>query len=459
MDLFTPVVPPSAFHPNFERVLRVATAEERRVLTDWATGFSDRDGKFVKEFQTTFNSSFWELYLFAAFKVLGLKVDLSPPSPDFFLHGSTGEFTAEAVTASNPDGHRPEWDVDLSSGAVSEIDLPELLHLASIRLANAIVTKHRKYQKTYARLAHVRGKPFVLCVAPFEQPHFFAQNDNAIRRVLYGYDRPLTIDGRNAGNPIVVGEARAPSVEKESGASVPLGLFTKPGFEDISAVIFSSTATYGKLHALRESNEVPVMFVAKRYQEISSVPAILTQWKTEYRETLLDGLHVCLNPYARHELDLRLFEGREIAVHRYFAGLDLYTADAPDGFLIERVCISARTGAGSKLPRTANRSAYKTSKRAPLPGGKLVEANAEIPPFVENHIAHYHGWTIVVAFDLVDRCWVSQALQGTYFTIPEFMRGMGEDDDRLHLIGSVDSSTEEEARAHAVAAIDGQSVP
>jgi hypothetical protein len=38
------------------------------VLTDWARGFIDRDGKFVKEFQTTFNSCFWELYVYAVLK-------------------------------------------------------------------------------------------------------------------------------------------------------------------------------------------------------------------------------------------------------------------------------------------------------------------------------------------------------------------------------------------------------
>lgn len=49
---------------------------EREVLSGWASGFRDRDGKFVKEFQTTYNSSFWELYLFAAFKDLGCTADL-----------------------------------------------------------------------------------------------------------------------------------------------------------------------------------------------------------------------------------------------------------------------------------------------------------------------------------------------------------------------------------------------
>lgn len=38
---------------------------ELNVLPGWPTDFEDRDGKFVTEFRTTFNSSFWEFYLHA----------------------------------------------------------------------------------------------------------------------------------------------------------------------------------------------------------------------------------------------------------------------------------------------------------------------------------------------------------------------------------------------------------
>ena len=63
MDLFTPVVPPERQHPNFRALVAKGLECERDVLRTWADGFMDRDGKFVTEFQTTFNWSFWELYL------------------------------------------------------------------------------------------------------------------------------------------------------------------------------------------------------------------------------------------------------------------------------------------------------------------------------------------------------------------------------------------------------------
>jgi hypothetical protein len=64
MNLFQPVVEESRQHQNFRNLLAIGNGFILDVLNDWARGFEDRDGKFVQEFQTTFNSSFWELYLF-----------------------------------------------------------------------------------------------------------------------------------------------------------------------------------------------------------------------------------------------------------------------------------------------------------------------------------------------------------------------------------------------------------
>jgi hypothetical protein len=68
IDLFTPVVSESAQHPNFRNIHKQPNGFNCDLLNDWARGFQHRDGKFVKEFQTTFDSSFWELYLFAVMK-------------------------------------------------------------------------------------------------------------------------------------------------------------------------------------------------------------------------------------------------------------------------------------------------------------------------------------------------------------------------------------------------------
>ena len=60
MNLFAPIVAESKMHPNFRNILATGNGYNFDVLHDWARGFVDRDGKFVEEFQTTFNSSFWD---------------------------------------------------------------------------------------------------------------------------------------------------------------------------------------------------------------------------------------------------------------------------------------------------------------------------------------------------------------------------------------------------------------
>jgi hypothetical protein len=119
MKLFDPVVPEDLQHHNFKNALAVGNGFNLDVVNDWATGFVDRDGKFVNEFQTTFNSSFWELYLFAVLKKFELRVDFSHNRPDFHLPDV--DLNIEATIASHSVGTLPE-------SARFEVDPPDDLN-------------------------------------------------------------------------------------------------------------------------------------------------------------------------------------------------------------------------------------------------------------------------------------------------------------------------------------------
>src|SRR6266403_503349 len=106
MHLFDPIVGEARQHPNFSSLLRRRNGFNLDVLNDWARGFVDRDGKFVEEFQTTFNSSFWELYLFAVLKKYGMQVDFSKARPDFCIPSLS--LNIEATIASSAQGSEPE---------------------------------------------------------------------------------------------------------------------------------------------------------------------------------------------------------------------------------------------------------------------------------------------------------------------------------------------------------------
>lgn len=107
--LFVPQYEKGKLHPNFKFIHNEKSPFARDLIKEWANGFEDRDNKFVKEFQTTFNSSFWEIYLFAVLKELGIQVNMEYDRPDFVAEGES-EFVIEATIASHPKGGDPECE-------------------------------------------------------------------------------------------------------------------------------------------------------------------------------------------------------------------------------------------------------------------------------------------------------------------------------------------------------------
>jgi hypothetical protein len=298
MDLFTPLVPEADLHPNFRRLLDKHSEADRQVLKQWSDGFFDRDGKFIREFQTTFNSGFWELYIFACCKEMQFNVDFAFGSPDFVINNFHREFCIEAVIASNALGEEAEWERDLQARP----DLEAVLDTAVIRLSNAIQSKYKKYLDFYHALPQVKGNPFVLAVGPFEQPSFWAHNDHAIRQVLYGYDR-IGPDGKHQFRKVI---------SKPSGSTIELGLFTCSKMPEISAVLFSNTATMSKVHALNSEVSELMWFSALRFNHHGPQPYLQNASKVDYRESLLDGLYVFHNPHAHLRLDARVFNHDDI---------------------------------------------------------------------------------------------------------------------------------------------------
>lgn len=424
IDLFKPVVPDEKQHSNFRVISTPGLySNERDVLTSWADGFVDRDGKAVKEFQTTFNSTFWELYLHAAFRELGFLADYSKEAPDFILSKDGYRIIAEATIASNPEGYTAEWERDVSKEALEKLDAEEIIVLASVRLANAVATKHKKYMDSYAKLDHVKGLPFVICVAPFEQPFFFEQSDNAIRRVLYSFDRYLYKDMPEEQKRVILGEVFFDSFVKSSGVEIELGFFRDDRMKEVSAVVFSCCATFGKVRALAKETDHPIIFMAKRYNDHGLEPFLICQEKAEYKETLLDGLIILLNPFAERPFPLDAFRYREISIHVFDPDTDTYLVHSPHGFLFQRSCMGAfPTDKAEELKlRVPNGKPMMPHAAPPWKEGELHKANAVVGPFEDHYLAHCQGWTILIVRDTVDNEWGAQAISANVKTIPRFI--------------------------------------
>ena len=365
MDLFTPRFKDERLHPYFKSLI---TNEEfkpvQETLTMWSTGLLDRkkeSNKFINEFQLSFNSSFWELYLNKAFLDMGFNIDYSKESPDFNLtHNSGRIINVEAVSSNNKLNENKEY---YTKSAYKEIDSKskENFDFATLKLLGKLKDKkdlfiginNKKYP--YSKLEHVDGNPFVVAIAPFDSHHAFTQNNTLINRVLFGIEPP-TIDEN--GQPVF---KEISHIAGKDGKNIELGIFTNDSYKEISAVIFSTTGTFGK--AVVQSKVKNTTVRSTRYREsdlgefisnhgldnfgtterkLSKTYDIKSMREpyenkvsgsdsnfivygydmhfcdlSEHEETHLDGLHIYYNPYANIPLDNELFNNYEIT-QNYF---------------------------------------------------------------------------------------------------------------------------------------------
>ncbi|QWC88807.1 glycosaminoglycan attachment site [Cupriavidus metallidurans] len=340
LDLFTPVLPQSKLCESFKRIAAQATAADRALLAKWLDGFLDRDGKFVQEFQSTFNSGFWELYLHAALTELGMSMDYRFNRPDFVVT-SPIDFCIEAVTA-QPAGMDRLDPGTLDDIAASMEDINELNRKAMVRLSNAFHSKHRKLKSEYFSLSHVEGKPFVLAIAAFDSPAFFALSTRPIEALLYNYyvDEEAFI----AGNRTSLEGEFLEAVAKDNGARIELGVFASDLFSEISAVIYNPTATWGKVRSMSQLEPSESLVInSLRYNPHSEIPHHVVGMKGKVSESLLDGLCIFHNPYAKYPLPYHPFRKESVAQVYLEEGADELHNDKKEGHLMFRNVMTCQT--------------------------------------------------------------------------------------------------------------------
>lgn len=310
MNLFDPVVADDKQHKNFVSIMKLSKEVDRIELLRWCNGFPDRDNKFVKEFQTTFNSSFWEIYLYALFKEINFKMDWSHSSPDFVFEYKNKKIVVEATIAAAASGKPPEWEKDILNGTPTRFKNMNMESI--IRLSNSISSKYRKYKSSYSKLSHVKSNPFVLAVAPFEQPHFNLQCEVPIMALLY--DFYVDEDAYNDRSHLYPNGPPGVSlglVEKDNGSEIELGLFEDAGHSDISAIILSTTATWGKVEAM--ATETQHRFVnTVWWSEEERKPIYISSVTDNDSESIMDGLYVFHNPFAKKPLEPETFRHKGV---------------------------------------------------------------------------------------------------------------------------------------------------
>jgi len=365
MDLFTTKISANKLNPQFKEIYKKNEYENvRGVIQSWGNGLLSRNGeqrKFINEFQTTFNSAFWELFLNETFLRLGYSVDYTKVSPDFCVTTPNGyQFNVEAVISDRP--HIPGKN-DIFSES-------KFQHQSTLKLLGKINDKRDLFTGTkgkkipYSSLEHVKGKPFILALAPFDSNLSLMQNNTIINRILFGIEQPTLADLKSGH------QKKITSIQKNENVEIPLGIFTNDSYKEISAILFSTTGTFGKaiiqsgisryvratrfrtmnvtdFITIEGAKNVGVhchkigplqYFRTQRFpydQEIVGCDNLV--FHTEfYHETHFDGLHVYYNPFAERPFDSETFFPTEITHNFYDINTEESIQNHPDGALVSR---------------------------------------------------------------------------------------------------------------------------
>lgn len=315
LNLFELQIPEDELHPNFKAISK--DPELVKVVERWAKGFVDRDNKFVKEFQKTFNSSFWEIYIYACLDKLNFKFDFSHTSPDFVISKNGQEYLVEAASTRNAEGFAPEHEKFDQFQQTSqkywfrsdhEKLHAEVISMATERIRKSFTSKYKEYLKKYQHLSHVKNKPFILAIGAFEQPYFYTQKSGAISRVLYGIEDAKYGDN---GEPLIT---FGKTTLKHNEAEINIGLFNNKEYEYVSAVLFSPIATSGKARAHQSKKLKDTSFETVRYNLYGPDTIQESISHKKYHESLLDGMCLLLNPNAKYPIDPELFNDNDISI-------------------------------------------------------------------------------------------------------------------------------------------------
>jgi len=281
---------------------------EHEILKDWINGFEDRDNKIVKEFQTTFHSSFWEFYLYAVFKKLNFKIDFSENIPDFIVKSPTELYIEAVVSNIKQTGEKEEERTfDDILGMLNpphlQDDFYQKLDESIVRHSNAILSKSKKYLCKYSKLDYINTEvPYIIALSGYDQINYGNQYIYPMMALLFGAYYNIDSDAY---------QRRESIMKPNSEAKIDIGLFNNKDFEHISAIIFSATITLGKLTSLslsQNKSSLKTNFVINIRHDTDKPNWQLQLINENDCEDLTDGLFIFHNPFAKNKLDENIFK-------------------------------------------------------------------------------------------------------------------------------------------------------
>jgi hypothetical protein len=330
-DLFKIQVTDDKLHHHFKILNELEGYQSaKEVIKEISYHYKDIDGNFIEQFQSLngFDSRLWELYLFCFCREEMFSFKRVSNVPDFIIDKLGQEIAIEAVTVGragdNLDELTKKFDKLISIEEIEE----KLKDEMPLKFGSSIFDKMKK---EYWKLSHVKGKPFLIAIADFHEGMSMTWSFPAIIDYLYG--TRYSFHHEKTGK-LVIEPHEIKEFKKKSGTRIPAGFFFQPNSENVSAVIFSSTATLSKFSRMGKQAGLgsPRYIIIREgfcynHDEDASKPNYFKYEVTEdCKELWSEGISIFHNPNANIPLDKDLFPS--VAHHEFRDGL--IHSDNPD---------------------------------------------------------------------------------------------------------------------------------
>lgn len=316
--IYEKVAADDKLHPFFVKLIdEPVFSPAKEIIQEIIYAYEDPDGNYIEQFQTSgFNSRLWELYLFAYLHEEDFMIERSFPFPDYMCRKFKKDVFIEAVTV-NPSGNKGL--IEEEPETVEEI-LQKLKDYMPIKFGSTLFSK---LSKKYWQHEHVKGHPLIFAIQDFHQDRSMLWSSMALPTYLYGVQHHWHYD--DSGNLIITPEY----VEKhEYGTKqIPSGFFFQPDAENVSAVLFSNSATISKFNRMGKlagfgdpKLRMVRIGVCHDHDPNSAIP-VQFEFQIDpkkHDETWAEGLSMYHNPRALHPVDPNLFPS--IAHHSFKDG-------------------------------------------------------------------------------------------------------------------------------------------
>ncbi|MBI4256871.1 hypothetical protein HY626_02330 [Candidatus Uhrbacteria bacterium] len=239
-EIFRQAVPNERLHPIFVGLRDYdGHSPAKGIIQEVAYAFVDLDGNFVQQFQSDgFNARLWELFMFAYLHEELFVIGDKTAFPDYECIKGATPIYIECVTV-NPS---PELDIDWIPSTPAQI---EMLHqdYLPVKFGSPLFSK---LQRKYWNEPHVKGNPLIFAIHDFHKDDSMVWSGTGLMTYLYGKRWKALFDSHGRLSTV----AETITSHQWKGKNIPSGFFRQPEAGNVSAVLFSNSATVSKFNRM-----------------------------------------------------------------------------------------------------------------------------------------------------------------------------------------------------------------